>query len=224
MPSFIDSIINQYSLPSVLAIVALIGIYLTYVKNGKKIFSKDKDGLSTISSEDRKKELLNHEYFRNMDLKIDVELGITSFSKHEVRNSLIHDMTKILFKIQKEEVYDFVKKMDAEMDGDKLLRALSSLQFEIMRLFEQECMSKDIPSQALLAYKTWFVSNLKVIHYHMSNICRPSVSSSTVDRVRTFLFILQIVMINTLNDLQKKPVINGTLNDLTYKGRDIERD
>lgn len=227
MFSSLFEILSEYSLASVLIILAIISCYLMYYKPIKKAI-KDKyngDGAEYGGDNERRKsDLLSHEFFRNMDLKIGVELPLSRYSDGVNRNIVIRDMTLILFTLYREATYDFCKRLDVSLTPEDLSIALTKMHFDIIEDFKKHSAAAQIPDIASESYRTWFLDNVKIIHYYTSNICKPHIETTAVDRVRTFLFVLQIVLISALNDLQKKPVINGSLNGVKYKDLIMEDD
>lgn len=227
MLSSLFEILSEYSLASVLILLAIISIYAIYYRPIKKAITgryENSDSYDRESNERRKNDLLSHEFFRNLDLKIGVELPLSKYSDSVNRNILIRDMTLILFTLYREAMYELCKKLDSSLTPEELLTTLTQLHFDILEDFKTHAASEQIPDLATESYRTWFLDNVKIVHYYTSNICKSNIETTTVDRVRTFLFVLQIVLISALNDLQKKPVINGSLNGIKYKDLIIEDD
>ena len=232
MFSSLLEILSEYSLASLLIIISMISLYLIYFKPLKNSFSTNSNS-STFPHEDRyhghgvsmnrrKSDLMTHEFFRNMDLKIGVELPLEVYSLQANRNVLLRDITIILFSTYRECVYKFIENLDITQTSDDLSESLTSLHFNILQKFEEKARKEGIPSEATLCYSAWFLDNVKIIHQYTNNICKSSIDTTIVDRVRTFLFVLQIVLINALTDLQNKPCINGSLNGITYNDLIIE--
>lgn len=224
-------ILSEYSFSSFLIIVSAISLYLIYytplketIKRRTSTTTRTGSGGEYVSDKDRLIELLSHEFFRNIDLKIGVELPISKYSDAVNRNILIRDMTLILFSIYRSTVYNFCKNLNPSATPEDLLEKLTKLHFDILDEFERECVAEGIPTIASEAYRTWFFETVDIIHRYTANICKPSIDTNAIDRIRTFLFVLQIVLISALNDLQKKPVINGSLNGLKYKELILEDD
>jgi hypothetical protein len=220
------TVMSEYSFHSILLIIVGVLLYLLYLKPSLKDkfrIGNDKNE-APITDKARIEQLLSHEFFRNMDLKIGVELPISKYSDHPNRNMLLRDMTIILFTLYRSTMYSFCQKLNPKATSDELLKLLTDIHFEILAEFKHHCKDNEIPELASELYRTWFLENVKLVHHYAGNICKASVDTNTVDRVRTYLFVLQIVLISALNDLQKKPTINGQLNGISYKGLIIEDD
>lgn len=208
-------ILKEYGLSSTVSIAALFLIIYLLKDQIPNIFKINEGGKSF---DDRKQELLTHDFFINIDHKISIQIGRTNFSENEGRNELYRDILSILFSVYKELLEQSIRKMNKGMSIEQWTDAMLSFYYETSREFKRRCEKSDIPDKAIILFEEWLETYFYRTFEHINALAKMPDDVDIIIRTRFMLLTSELILISILADAQKFKKINGKLNDLKYKG------
>jgi len=210
------AILGEYGLASTVTLAILfvlfwIGKHHIYVK-------LPNHSSPTPRFECRKNNLLNHEFFINIEHKINFQLRMDTFSQDPARNILYQDIMVILFSVYRDILLDTIKKLHNDWRITHWSQAMLEFHYLSAEEFEKRCKNEGIPEQAIILFKEWLMPYIITMFKHINNVAAMPEEVDIITRTRFFLLTLELILVSVIADAQRFKKINGKLDGIEYKG------
>jgi len=211
----IAEILAEYGIASTIVVV-LVFIVFFLIRNSSVLqSSKTKETTVTKSKPDL--HLQRHEFFTNIEFKINVDLPIEMFSTDQNRNIMFRDMMVYLFSSYHRNMLNCVNSIDEKYTGKQWLEAINKAHYNVIQEFFEECIRNAVPEPALNAFMKWYNPYINRIYQYIVTIA--SIPDTTAfGKTRIFLLVLELILATLCADAQDAKEINGELEGLEYKG------
>lgn len=162
-------------------------------------------------------DLKNHDFFKNIEFKINIDLPMEKFTSDANRNAMYQDLMGHLYSTYHRNMLLFANSVSIGMQAADWNPKLNKTHYTIIQEFTEECMRNSIPEPAIQLFMSWYTPYITRIYHYISSIDRiPDVS--IMAKTRMFLLLLELILATLTADAQHAPKLNGELDGLEYKG------
>lgn len=218
--------VDAYGPEAVVGIAAGAAAYLLYDKSVAYYFDKrlldhkyDKEDLAYM--ERRKADLQAQDFFSNITFKLNVDIPAEHFSEDPVRSEIHKAILSVLMQAYYDNMLEFVKEVDISWNRMDWSIALNNKNYETIEQFKERAVAQDIPKEAVRLFLVWFTPYIQQIYFYIKKISTMQ-NKNSVENTNIFLLLLELILMNTLADIQKLTIFNGNLTGMEYKGKIIE--
>lgn len=215
MGSILD-ILAEYGLASAVIVSCLVIIFILLKGKSTTIFSSS--GGDPVSIEHQKEmELRTHDFFNNIEFKINIDLPLETFSENKNRNIMYQDLMVYLFLAYHRNMRNFVNTISSSWTTEEWSRHLNNTHYAILQEFNEECIRNGIPEIAVNIFMAWYHPYVTRIYQYISNISKIS-KVNAISKTNVFLLVLELILATLTADAQRETILNGQLDGLEYKG------
>lgn len=207
-----------------MAIVLIIGVIYLYAKGyiDFYMFKKREKYLelgkpTEMDFEESMKDIEEGEFFRNLKFKVHIDLPVETFSTDPVLNELYRDLTICLFSSYGDKMKLLLQDLNFTDNRDQWANFFLDTVYETMKDFERRVEDKNIPTKALEEFQIWFAPFLQQT-YHYITLVDAHMGTDRIQKTKSFLLLLELVLVNALAQLQKFDVIDDKLVGMEYRG------
>lgn len=214
MPTLLD-ILAEYGVVSAVLVTFLIIIFaLLKSRTFNSSLSYDPD-----SSSDRRQKvpLYTHQFFSNVEFKINIDLPIETFSEHPSRNIMYQDIMVILFTTYLKNMKAFVKAFNDQWNADDWRYHINKAHYNLIEEFKANCLKAEIPEAAIKLFMTWYNPYLNRTYQYINHVAKMS-EVGPDGKTRVFLLVLELILATVTADAQRQSILNGELSGMEYKG------
>jgi len=229
----ISSIINwieQYGPESIGVLAILVGLFVLYEQYVKYFFEKRLKSKNRSQYKEerehldrRKADLPEQEFFSNILFKLTVEIPSENFSEDAVKSELFRDIMRQLLGSYHSYMIEFVSEIDVEWDRATWNSRLNDKHYKIVENFKVNALESGVPALAIKRFMVWYTPYMQQIFFYVKKVSAMH-NKNSIENTRTFLLLLELILMNALTDIVKSPVINGDLDGIEYKGNVIGAD
>lgn len=215
MPTLLD-ILAEYGVVSAVLVTFIIIIFALLKSRGS---FQDSNIYGTEASNERRRRppLYTHQFFSNIEFKVNIDLPIESFSEHPSRNVMYQDIMIILFSTYLKNMKMFIKTFNPKWGSDDWKYQINKTHYNLIEEFKSECLRKDIPEIAVKIFMTWYNPYLNRIYQYINHVAKmPEVGPE--GKTRVFLLVLELILATVTADAQRQSILNGQLTGMEYKG------
>lgn len=206
-------ILAEYGVVS--AIIASC-VAVTFILLRGKLSSNVQLSSSVKDEEDCCSNIRNHDFFSNLEFKINIDLPIETFSPHHNRNVMYRDIMIYLFESYLRNMKAFTLNIKSIKKASHWSANLHSTHYDIIEEFKESCIRNGIPEEALDLFLTWYNPHVSRIYQYIS-IINKIPNTNVYGKTRTFLLVLELILATITADAQRAPKLNGELDGLVYK-------
>lgn len=209
MPTLLD-ILAEYGIFSaviVTFIIIIVALLRSKVGGTVPVFEQSDEAIS----------IYTHQFFSNIEFKINIDLPIETFSENANRNVMYQDIMVILFSTYLNYMKDFAKAIKRSWDANDWKNKINDVHYDIIEEFKKECASQGVPEEAIKVFMVWYNPYLNRIYQYINHVAKmPTVSPES--KTRVFLLVLELILATVTADAQRQSILNGELNGIEYKG------
>lgn len=211
------AILAEYGIVSTLSVISLI-IIIKALKKAYDNYNPHSQYMALRDARDRRKvDLSKHDFFDNIEFKVNVDFPIESFSQDPNRNVLYRDIMMNLFSTYHDIMLSFVARVDESWTADEWKNKLVQEHYLLIEEFISRCNREGVPEVAVRLFMEWYTPYIHKIYKYINSVSKLPDTNNIVERTRFFLLVLELILVNVTADAQKFKILNGQLNGIVYK-------
>jgi len=187
-------------------------------------WNKRDDERTDKFAEEAHNQLLNHQFFTNLQFKLNNEIpSLVLDTNCPVRQKLFRKLLELKLESIQEAVGIIVAHDMEKMNSSQWAAYVISEIHNGDKLLEEHSMREGIPNIVVSKFMVWQMRTIELLISYVNDLAIATVYASNAARVNTLLYLLGLQLITIIGDAEKTlSDLNGELTGLVYNGETLE--
>ena len=216
-------VLSDYGWAAVLLFI-FGGVLIRFLSVQGKVWKQRSEARIEKEEERRQNELTNHQFFSNLDFRLNNEIPTLVLNQHQpVRQQLFRKLLEVTLMSLKEVVDDIVAADIEDMSPSQWASFINGEMAKIDRNIEEKALREGMPTVLINKYIVWKARSAELLSNYVNDLAISEVYSTNLARTNTLLYLLNLKLITIIGDAERSLMeLNGEISGLTYQGGTIE--